>query len=366
MDLDLDAGQQAVVDHRGGPLRVLGSFGAGTSTALRARAERLGRAGVAAVLLHHRDLVPFAIDLLRRHGEDVSLASAQDVLDVLVDVLDGEDLAHRDEIARAVVGYQTSWLGDEELRVHADAAGELERAERLIDISRRYLGALASRRLVDAAGAVVRAGLALREEEVLRAERERVDELLVDDFQLATFAEARLLTQLAGRDGALVVAGNPGAAISSAPLASETHLRHFDRRFRCATIDLTGHHRSPGVPRLHLADGAEDADRVVGRTVAAGATALTPPDTERAVGREWPLVVVPDATDGTWPRPRPTARWFDEELFHGPDVADEVERDRRWRELERARFRVAITRATEHTVVVALAPTSPFLDELLR
>ena len=366
MDLDLDAGQQAVVDHRGGPLRVLGSFGAGTSTALRARAERLVREGVAAVLLHHRDLVPFAIELLRRHGEDVSLASAQDVLDVLADVLDGDDLPHRDEVARALVGYQTSWLGDEELRVHADAAGELERAERLIDLSRRYLSALASRRLVDGAGAVVRAGLALRDEEVLRSERARVDELLVDDFQLATFAEARMLTQLAGRGGALVVAGNLRAAVSSAPLASATHLRHFDRRFGCPTAELTGDHRAPGIPTLHLAGGAGDADEVVARMVTAGATALTPDGVESVVGREWPVVVVPDAVDGVWPRPRRPLAWFDEELFHGPDVPEEAERDRRWRETERARFRVAVTRATAHTVVVSTVPATPFLDELVR
>lgn len=74
---------------------------------------------------------------------------------------------------------------------------------------------------------------------------------MVDDFQLATFTEQRLLTQLVGRDGPLIVAGNPDAAVSSAPLASEPFLDRFDRRFACPTGGLAHPHRRPQSPRLH-------------------------------------------------------------------------------------------------------------------
>lgn len=365
MDVPLDAGQQAVVSHDGGPLRVVGSFGSGITTALRARADHLAADGSRPLLLHHRDLVPFAVDLLGRHGEKVALATAEQRRAAIVEVLDGDDPA-ADEAARAVLGFQASWLGDEELRVHADAAGQLAPAERLIAVTRRYLAILRERGLVDAAGAVVRAGLSLRDDDVLDQERRRFDELLVDDFQLATFAEARLLTQLVGRGGPLVVGGNPDAAVSRAPLASGGHLERFARRFACRTVALEASHRVPGIPNLHLAAGPADAAEVVGRIVAAGGHHVTPDTVEDAVGREWPVVVVDDATAGAWPRPRPRATWFDEELFHGPDIPTADERDRRWLGRERARFRVAVTRATEHTVVVAPPPATPFLDDLLR
>lgn len=68
-------------------------------------------------------------------------------------------------------------------------------------MTHRYLAAMAELDLVDEGGAVVHAGLALRDDAVLRAERSRFDEVVVDDFQLATFAEQRLLTQLVGRAG---------------------------------------------------------------------------------------------------------------------------------------------------------------------
>jgi len=365
VDVRLDPAQQAVVDHAGGPLRVLGAFGSGTTTALRARAVRLTDDGRRPLMLHHRDLVPFAVDLLRRHGADVALASPEQRRQAMARVLGAGD-PEIDAAARAVLGFQTSWLGDEELRVHADAAGALERAERLIDVTRRYLEVLDAEGLVDAAGAVVRAGLVLRDDEVLDHERGRFDEVLVDDFQLATFAEARLLTQLAGRGGPLVVGGNPDAAVSSAPLATAGHLEQFARRFACPTVALTEAHRRPGIPHLHLAAGSQDTAEVVARAVAAGGHALTPDDVEDAVGREWPVVIVAGATDGAWPRPRPVGTWFDEELFHGPDVPGTERRDQRWLLGERCRFRVAISRATQHTVVVATPPTTPFLDDLLR
>ena len=280
------------------------------------------------------------------------------------------------EVAAAVIAFQASFLGDEELRVHADAAGMEREAEELITITSRYLEVLAARDLVDAGGALVAASLRLRDPSVLDEERSRFDELLLDDFQLASFGINRLISQLAGHGGPVTVAGNPDAAVSSAPLASGRHLEAFHRRFG-ATLDvrLDGVHRSPGVPTLRIVDDAEagrsaarDAiEQAAGMGIDATGTAVVTRDlAESAVGRAWPLVVVPDATEGRWPSARPTSTWFDTELFHGPDVPDDATRERRWVDLERRRFGVACSRATQFLVVVAEVPVTRFVGDLVR
>jgi superfamily I DNA/RNA helicase len=365
--MDLDDDQRRVVDHDGGPLVVEGGFGSGKSAALRARAERLRRAGRRPWLVHHRELVGVAVAILRRHGRDVDLAPSSERRRLVGELVDHEV----DEVAAAILGFQASFLGDEELRVHADAAGCLDVAEELIAVTARYLQVLAERRQVDESGALVQASLLLRDLDVLDTERARFDELLVDDFQLASFATNRLVTQLAGAGGPLVVAGNADAAVSAAPLASPVHLDRFPRRFGATTIELAGRHRVPGgPPELRLLDPDDD-----GSTVAVGlvrpfrgksAVIVHRDGVEEFVGHEAALVVVQDATDGRWPAPAPNHRWFDPEVFHGPDVIDDAERALRWHELERRRFLVATTRATERTVVLAHAPVTPFVSELLR
>ena len=320
-------------------------------------------------------MVGLALDVLRRHGQPVSLLSGDEQVATVATLLDDHLRPLGAEVAAAIVAFQASFLGDEELRVHADAAGMMGPAEELIELTARYLSLLASRNRVDPGGALVAASLRLRDPEVLEAERSRFDELLVDDFQLATFGTNRLLSQLAGHGGALTVAGNSDAAVSSAPLSSPQHLERFDRRFGAA-LDVTLHdtHRSPGVPTLRIVDDAADVRRVVEEAIAfaagmgidrAGAAVVTRELAESAVGRSWPLVVVPDATDGRWPSPRPIERWFDTELLHGPDVPDDAARDRRWLDLERRRFRVASSRATQFLVVVGEVPVTPFVGDLL-
>jgi hypothetical protein len=341
--VNLDDGQQVVVDHPAGrPLQVVSGFGCGASTALRARAERLTAEGRRPLLVHARDLVGLALAVLDRHGRPARRMPPP---------------APDDDVTATVIAFQASFLGDEELRVHCDAAGCLSLAEELITATRRHLDDLARRGLVDDGGALVQASMLLRDPDVLAAEQERFDELLVDDAQLLSFAGNRLLTQLAGPAGPIVLAGNPDAAVSPDPLASAAHLERFPKRFGATTIRLERAHRTPErPPELHLGD---DVD-------APGALRLGKPDVLDAVGREAATVVVEGATDGAWPAPRPAHRWFDPELFHGPDVPDDDERDRRWRHLEHRRFLVATTRATAATVVLAPPPVSPFVASLLR
>jgi superfamily I DNA/RNA helicase len=249
-------------------------------------------------------------------------------------------------------------------------------AEELIAVTARYLARLEARNRIDPGGALVAASLLLRDGSVLAAERSRFDELLIDDFQLASFGAHRLVSQLSGHGGAVTVAGNPDAAVSSAPLSSGQYLERFDRRFGAALdVRLDGVHRSPGVPTLRIAEDADEA-RLAARDAVAqaeglgidrltGTAVITRDTAEAAVGREWPLVVVADATDGRWPSRRRVAPWFDTELFHGPDVPDDDVRDQRWLALERRRFGVACSRATRFLVVIAEVPVTPFVGDLV-
>ena len=378
--MELTAGQRAVVDHDAGagPCRVVGGFGSGLTTALHARAARLREEGRRPLLLGTASVGEFAVDLLRRHGQPVSLVSGDEQVAIVQSLLDDSAPPHGDvaEAAAALVGFQASFLGDEELRVHAEAAGMLREAEELIALTSRYLEALARRDLVDDGGALVAASLRLRDRAVLDEERGRFDELLLDDFQLASFGVNRLVSQLVGPGGPVTVAGNPEAAVSSRPLASARHLDAFSRRFGAALdVRLGDVHRSPGVPTLRILDDP-DAARAAAREAieqaagmgidAAGTAVITRDKAELAVGRAWPLVVVPDATEGRWPSARPLPRWFDTELFHGPDVPDESTRDRRWVDLERRRFGVACSRATQFLVVLAEVPVTRFVGDLVR
>ena len=376
--MQLTEGQQQVVDHDSarGPCRVVGGFGSGLTTALRARAARLRAEGRRPLLLDTPSVVGFATEVLQRHGRRVSLVAGDEQVSIVAGLLDDPaPRSHVAEIAAAVVGFQASFLGDEELRVHADAAGRLSEAEALISLTARYLDVLTSRNLVDAGGALVASSLLLRDPEVLASEQSRFDELLLDDFQLASFGTNRLVSQLAGPGGPLTVAGNPEAAVSSAPLSSAQHLARFDRRFGAALdVRLDGVHRSPGVPTLRIVESPDDAriaareavEQAAGMGIDGADTAVVTRElAEAATGRSWALVVVPGATEGRWPASRPADRWFDTELFHGPDVPDDATRDRRWLELERRRFAVACSRATQFLVVIAEIPVTRFVGDLV-
>ena len=376
--MELTPGQRAVVDHEhgAGPCRVVGGFGSGLSTALRTRADRLQAEGVRVALVSPPAMIGFAVDLLRRHGRPVSLLSKQEQVAMLATLVRDELRPLATEVAAAVEGFQASFLGDEELRVHADAAGALGEAEELISITASYLELLQRRNRVDAGGALVAASLLLRDAAVLDGERALFDELLVDDFQLATFGVHRLVSQLVGPGGAVTVAGNRAAAVATAPLASPLHLERFDRRFGVTLdVSLEGAHRTPVAPVLRIVEDSAAVRRAAQATIEDAATlGLSLEDTavvsrdlaEAAVGRSWPLVVVPDATAGRWPAPRPVHRWFDTELFHGPDVPDDDAREQRWHDLERRRFAVACSRATRSLVVVAEVPVTPFVGDLVR
>lgn len=355
-----------VVDHPPEPLCITGGFGSGKTTILAARADEL-RARGRSVLVFDRPsaVVSSAADLLARNATPrrvVDGTTQRTMVRRLVRETDWGELSSEvdhpdfaDEVALTVLRYQSSFLGAEELFVHADAAGQFARWEALDRFAKRYLAEHESAGTIDRAGAVVAASMALRDPEVLAAERARVDDLLVDDFQLADFATNRFLTQLAGRTGSFTVAGNTAAAIGSEHGWSSRFLASFGRRFDAATIDLGDESwRSPAPPEIVAAPPVDARAHVFDRASVIG-----------AVGREWPVVVILDASAGVWPAARPAHRWFDPYIFGGPDVPSAQDRDAEWRHEELRRFAIACTRATEQTVlVVGTPPVTPLLAEV--
>ncbi len=369
MDSSLDAAQQAVVDHpSGSPLVVTGGFGAGASTALQARVKRLEANGSRPLVVSLSDSAGFlgwALDLLRRQGQAVEMAEPEALLELITSLTErpaAESLA-------AVSAFHASFLGDEELRTHAVAAGTAAdaAAEEVIALHHAYRAALTERGLVDDAGALVAASMALRDPAVLASERAAFDELIVDDFQLATFADARVVAQLAGQGGPVTVAGNPAAAVSDDPLSAAAHLGGFARRFTAAHIPLPGSHRRPEPPTLRIVLDEDEVAEIIDDEMAAGdGMILNRGRAPQAVGSEAATVVVYDATEGRWPAPLPAPGWFDLELLHGPDVPDASTRHAGWLAAERRRFGVVCSRATRRLVVLAELPVSPFIADLVH
>src|SRR5438094_228380 len=249
--MELTPAQQQVVDHRDGPLRVRGGAGTGKTTALLHRYLRLARGvGTARVLVVSRnrdaalrfrdavlahlaggvDVLPIttvhglAFDVLRAQGVERRLLTGAEqwafVRRLLAAERDHPELwpslhplltrrAFVDEVADAVQRLRASSVGDDQLD---------DRWRELAAFARRYEAALQEHGATDGAGLVVEACHA--------AAGGRFDHVLVDDFETATVAAARLLGLVA--DGASVtVAGNAEVAIGAAHGQSPTHLDRF-------------------------------------------------------------------------------------------------------------------------------------------
>lgn len=331
-----------ILDHDEGPARLVGGFGTGKTTLLRRRSERLRAGGARVLELRPPDVPALAVDVLARAGVARRLLSRHEQVDAVTSVLPEHLRPLAGEVAGTVLAYQASFLGAEELFVHAEAAGELDRAEDLHRITERYLARLDELGAMDEAGAIVQASLLLRDHDALALERANFDFLAVDDFQLATFAVNRLVSQLAGPGGNIVVAGNPDAAVGEPcgmPVTG-SHLDAFARRFG-ATADVAMDGPSFRRPKEGLPRGDN------GRFSLPMLDHATAPS---VVGQEWPAVMVVGAHQEGWidPPPCPRYGWFDRALFAGPDTPSNDERAEHWQEECRRRFLVASSRATEH------------------
>ncbi len=279
----LDAGQQAVVDHQGGPLLVLAGPGTGKTTTIaeavvariaagadpeqvlvltfgrRAAAElrtritaRLGRATKEPLA---RTFHSYAFGLLRREaalrGDPAPRLLSGPEQDLVVrDLLAGDlDLGAPGWPERLHPALSTRGFAQElrdlmmrayERGVTADELHRLGRAERRDDwqaaarFMRQYAGVTALR---DAAtydpAELIRAvvGMWLREPALLAAERAARPLVFVDELQDTDPAQVELLALLAGDGRDLVAVGDPDQSVYGFRGADVTGIREFRHRF---------------------------------------------------------------------------------------------------------------------------------------
>src|SRR5438128_2075443 len=275
--LALDAVQRRVVDHGDGPLLVAGRPGTGKTAVLVERFVRLvdsgadpervalvvrtrrDRRAVRALLLDRLDRSLPGLRVLTAHGlafdvvsrrfeslgyrEAPRLLTATEQYDRVRELLAGEDPAEwkafggmlqlegfADQIRQFLRRAQEAWLLPEDVAEASSRPGPGGGAE-LAAFYRRYLDVLYNKGEVDFAGLVVQAGNAAAHTEPL------YDHVMVDDYQEATAAVARLLTEL--RPASLAVAGDVGSHVFSFQGTTDRPLREFTADF-------------PGAPMVEL------------------------------------------------------------------------------------------------------------------
>jgi superfamily I DNA/RNA helicase/RecB family exonuclease len=278
----LDAVQQAVVDHRSGPLLVLAGPGTGKTTTLVECVARRVEAGLAPetvlVLTFSRKAASelrerisarlglttsgasawtfhaFCYALLRAHTDDLAYerplrllaGPEQDVAvhELLTGHADGEGRGRWPQELRA--GLRTRGFAAEVRAVLArarelglepvDLAERARRAGRadwaaVAAFHEEYLDVLGDLGAVDHSELVHAAGLLLRRPDVLAGLRERYAAVLVDEYQDTDPSQEALLAAIAGDGRDLVVVGDPDQSIYAFRGADVGALLRFPERF---------------------------------------------------------------------------------------------------------------------------------------
>jgi superfamily I DNA/RNA helicase/RecB family exonuclease len=283
--LALDALQRRAVEHDDGALLVLGRAGTGKTAVLLERFVRLVDAGadpdrIVLVVRTRRDRRVARETLLRRlarslpglrvvtahglaldvvnrrfealgYGAAPQLLTATEQYERVRELLAGEDAddwpaygsmlrleGFADQIRQFLRRAQEARRSPEELLAAAEAA-DLGGWGELSGFYRRYLDVLYDRGEVDFAGLIVQAGNAAAVGDPL------YDHVMVDDYQEATVAIARLLVEL--RPTSLVVAGDTGSHVFSFQGTTDRPLREFAGDFPGgSTVELDDPFRYEG------------------------------------------------------------------------------------------------------------------------
>lgn len=284
-EVSLDADQQRVVDHAGGPLLVLAGPGTGkTTTLVEAIADRIERRGVrpdrilaltfsrkAAEQLRDRVAArvghtmsasmsstfhSFAYGLIRQwsqgeaHEQPLRLLSAAEQDVVLAELLTREAESVRwpgsvsgglgtrgfaGEVAQVLGRAQGQGLGFEALR----ELGEREQVPEFVAaaaLMEQYDDIAASRNLLDYSGLIASVVRILQDPDNPAGEavRRQYSHVLVDEYQDTDLAQVALLRAIAGDGRELVVVGDPHQSIYAFRGAQVRGILEFPDRFRRA------------------------------------------------------------------------------------------------------------------------------------
>jgi superfamily I DNA/RNA helicase/RecB family exonuclease len=283
-----DPDQRRVLEHRRGPLLVLGAAGTGKTVLLRERFARLVEGGadperVALVTRSKRDRAQTRAALLDRlaaplpsvrvftvhalafhvlgqryahlgYTEPPRVLSASDHFARVRSLLEDEDpdrwgelatllplRGFADQVRHVVLRAQEALLTPEDLLGLAERAG-LTAWRGLGLFYGRYLETTAAEGAVDFAGLVAQAASAAN------AGAPPFDHVLVDDYQDATISSELLVTALGAP--ALVVAGNPAAHVFSFQGTTDVPLGRFAEHLAAPVVSLETRHRGSAAARV--------------------------------------------------------------------------------------------------------------------
>lgn len=287
----LDEHQQAVVDHRGGPLLVLAGPGTGkTTTIVEAVAQRIlnGELEAEQILLltfsrkaaeEMRARVSarvggahLAVPAMTFHSYSYGLVREFDSIEAYEDPARLITSQERDHVIRDLIRSHPadSWpeflqqalntrgfveevqtffdrassldLGPDDLRALAKDQSRPEWA-RLADLAQEYREVLALRNLVDYPGLIDRAvGIASQtENRAMLRDRHRL--VIVDEYQDTDAMQVRLLEELAGDGAELIVVGDPDQSIYAFRGADQREILNFTEKFATPAV-------TPAVIRL--------------------------------------------------------------------------------------------------------------------
>jgi hypothetical protein len=312
------------------PARIGGGYRSGKTTRLRALARELldplvicaTEAAAAEFGMGATTFWGVAAGIVARHHRPVRVLSSAEQRERLGGVW-----------VQEIAQYQASFLGREELRTHAQAAGVYDHWERIADAADDYLARLDAAGEADWAGVLVRASLLLRHEDVLAAERARFSHVLVDDFEAASFATNRLLAQLVGFGGPVAVAGNQAADLWRHLGGSPRYLDRFPSRFGAVQeVVLDAQYQSEG-------EGSVTLMLVAGGDPWLALPSGQPLPAPLATSLFWDSATLIHVPMNDWPPDPPV------DVLAGPDVpSDEERRHRRQRE-DDVRRKFAASRA---------------------
>ncbi|HUQ64108.1 MAG TPA: ATP-dependent DNA helicase [Acidimicrobiales bacterium] len=213
-----------------------------------------------------------AFDINTRHGKQFELITREEQVDEVARLLAHEGAtewptlhgfigrrAFVEQVAGALVEMETRLLSADDVRGRSTGWNEMAA------FASRYQTSLVAAGAIDFAGLTARATRLLDDPTVRADEQGRYAHVLIDDYEAAGAASARLVGQLAELGAAVTITGNPPDALE------------WGRDADATVVELTHRFRDPVAPRVVICNHpAIEAEAIAGELLAA-----------RAGGQEW-------------------------------------------------------------------------------